>query len=218
MVAKNMTTSEAPSRPVGRPRTFSDDAVFAATARAVSTQGFSGMAIDNVAEELGCTGPALVGRFGSRQGLLRAYLEWANAESARRFREVRAAYISPLAALRARFHTLADDRLDPPTQSANHMSILVLHIAAWNDPVLQSLERQRRTMFEAELTLLLEEAQAAGELSPCDPHRLGKTLFAAVVGTALQWTCDRQGAIEDSLVEVIDEVVKPYRTVHGSEG
>ena len=45
----------------------------------------------------------------------------------------------------------------------------------------------------------------------CDPRRLGRTLLAALTGTALQWAGDAERGIEERLVEVIDEVVRPYR-------
>src|SRR5687767_10768486 len=107
-----MITNEAAQREIGRPRVFSDDDVFAATARAVARLGYASLTVEAVAAEVGCTGPALIRRFGSKRGLLRAYLERANAVSLARFRRVRQAHASPLEALRARFRIPTEERPD----------------------------------------------------------------------------------------------------------
>lgn len=210
--SKEMKNGEYPQKQMGRPRRFDDEAVFLATARAVRSHGYARLTVEAVAGELGYTGPALMGRFGSKSGLLRAYLLWANEASLRRFRRAREENPSPLEALRARFRIPTEERLDEVSDSLTYINLVVFHVAAWADPQLRDMEEERRKLFESEIASLLDVAQQTGEIAGCDVHRLGKTLLAALTGTALQWASDQDRVIQDRLVEVIDELVEPYRT------
>jgi AcrR family transcriptional regulator len=205
-----MGTNKVPQREIGRPRTYTDDDIFAATARAVARLGYARLTIDAVAAEVGCTGPALIGRFGSKLGLIRAYLEWANAVSRERFRRERELHTSPLAALRARVGIPPDERLDEIGDANGNANIVVFHLSAWAEPELRASEQGRRQMFEDEIVALLQAARDAGELIDCDFRRLGRTLVAALTGTSLQWASDHQHAIEARMVEVLEDVIRPY--------
>src|SRR5215831_8245675 len=57
-----------------RPRTVSDDQIFAATARAVTRLGPTRLTLADVADEVGLSAAALVQRFGSKRGLLLAFV------------------------------------------------------------------------------------------------------------------------------------------------
>ena len=206
-----MITKESAPREVGRPRVYANDDVFAATARVVTRLGYARFTVNAVAAELGCTAPALIRRFGSKRGLVLAYIEWSNAASRERFRRARETYASPLAALRARFRIPTDRRPDEVADPAGYANLVGFHLAAWADPGLREAEKARRELFEAEIASLLEAAHAGGELVACDARRLGRTLLAALTGVALQWAADADRAIEARLVETIDEIVAPYR-------
>ncbi|MEA2527193.1 MAG: hypothetical protein QOF73_4420 [Thermomicrobiales bacterium] len=210
-----MVTNKRPSREVGRPRVFTDVDVFAAVTRAITRLGYAHLSVDAVAAEVGCTGPALIRRFGSKRGLLRAYLEQANAASIERFRWARETQGSPLAALRARFRIPTDQRPDEVANPAGYVNLVLFHLVAWADPALRETETQRRRLFVEEIAALLEDALDAGELVRCNPHRLSTTLLAALTGTALQWASDPDRAIEEQLVEMIEEIVAPYRAEAG---
>jgi AcrR family transcriptional regulator len=208
---KQTADGEASHKRYGRPRTFDDVDVFVATARAVRAHGYARLTIDAVAKELGCSGPALMGRFGSKSGLLRSYLEWANAASVGRFRNAREAHASPLDALYARFRIPTDERQDEMSDPARYINFLLFHVAAWGDADLRDLERARREMLEAEIAALLADAQKVGELVDCDVKRLATVMLSALTGVALQWASDQACAIGDRQAEVMDELLKPYR-------
>ena len=205
-----MITNQFTRREVGRPRVFADDAIFAATARTVSRLGYARLTVNAVAQELGCTAPALIRRFGSRRDLLLAYLAWANTTARERFRWARETHASPLAALHARFQIPTAERPDEVANPTGYANLVDFHLAAWADPALREVEKERRELFEDEIAALLEEAHSAGEIAGCDPRRLGRTLLTALTGAALQWASDHERAIEERLGEVIDEIVGPY--------
>ena len=82
-------------REVGRPRSFEDDAIFAATARVIARVGHDGLTLAAIAEEVGCSAPALVQRFGSKRALVRAYIEWSIDNIQQRWDKVSAPELSP---------------------------------------------------------------------------------------------------------------------------
>jgi AcrR family transcriptional regulator len=206
-----MITKKVASREIGRPRSFTDDDVFAAMARAVARFGYARLTIEAVATEVGCSGPALIGRFGSKRGLMLAYFERSREVALARFETAQRSDRSPLEALRARFSIPTDERPDEVGSPSAYINLLLFHLAAWEDPELRALEAQRQRMFEDQIAVLLQEACNAGELADCAPRGLARLLLAAMTGTALQWAADPDGDIGERLVEVIDEVVEPYR-------
>ena len=82
-----------------RPRKASDDAIFLATQRVMTRAGPRDLTLGAIADEAGLTAGALVQRFGSKLGLLRALMARFAGESSSMFAAIRAAHRSPLAAL-----------------------------------------------------------------------------------------------------------------------
>src|ERR1700704_150952 len=78
-----MKTMSAPSRrrPSGRPRRqdspASLDDILGAALKAFATQGYDGVALRTLNRELGVSHNALNGRFGSKEGLWYATVDWA---------------------------------------------------------------------------------------------------------------------------------------------
>jgi AcrR family transcriptional regulator len=215
-VGKNAGLSDGVSRQqMGRPRSFTDTAAFTATARAIKKHGYSNLTVGSIAKELHCTAPALLGRFGSKSGLLRAFMEWGNRSSADHFQRARSEHTSPLDALRARFLISEINDSHEIGDALNHVNLLAFHVAAWADPDLHDLEVERRALFRDEIISMLEEAQYVGEIAGCQAANLGKTMLAAIAGTELQWVNDPNPIIGERVVEVIDDLVRPY-LVHGA--
>lgn len=212
-----MTTTET-HRHVGRPRMFTDDDIFAGVSRVLTQQGFSRLTIATLAEEVGCTGPALIKRFGSRKDLLNAYLHWANESSRQRFNDARRQHASPLGALRGRFESPVSERLDEAADPAGFAYLIGFLLSAGNESALVPVLRQRYDVFHQEISSLIEDAVAAGELRECDSIRLSRTLLETLIGAALlwdyssAWTSDGDGQpVEYRLGEVVAEVLEPYR-------
>jgi len=213
-----MVTSPETHRHVGRPRTFTDDDIFAGVSRVLTQQGFSRLTIATLADEVGCTGPALIKRFGSRRDLLNAYLQWANESSRQRFQDMRRRHTSPTTALRARFELPVTGRLDEAADPAGFAYLIGFLLTSGHEAGLTDVLRQRYTLFRDEIASLIEDAIEAGELVECDPDRLGRTMLETLIGAALLGDSpttvppgQEPRPIEARLGEVVDEVLEPYR-------
>lgn len=213
-----MTTTSETHRNVGRPRTFTDDNIFAGVSRVLTRLGYSRLTIATLAEEVGCTGPALIKRFGSRHELLSAYLAWANESSRQRFNDMRRLHASPTAALRARFELPASERPDEVADPAGFAYLIGFLLSSEHEADLTAVLQQRYQLFQDEISSLIEDAVEAGELRDCDPDRVGQLLLEALSGAALLWdrsnsagTDHHPKSVEARLGQVIEELLEPYR-------
>ena len=206
-----MVTKATGSRESGRPRTFSDEAAFLATADALARLGYGRLTLEAVAGRIGCTRQALVRRFGSKHALVLAYLEWVVAGAPERYRAVREAHPSPLAALRARFLLPVEERPYEVADPEGQGNILAFFVGARDDPQFHAVLAQLQAVYEAEVARLIAEAQAAGEVVEVDPAELGHTLIAATTGEILLWAADPGGSVVGRIARVFDAVVAPYR-------
>jgi AcrR family transcriptional regulator len=207
-------TTSAPAREVGRPRVFSDEAIFQATQLTLAREGYGRLTLDAIAREIGCTRQALVRRFGSKHALVLAYLNWSLGHVANGYRSVRSSYDSPLAALRARFVWPAEQRpreIGDPNSQAN---ILSFFIGARQDPQFSERLAEINTVYLDEISGLLQSAIDAGELRPTDPQQLAHVLFASTTGEVVLWAAHPEGEIVDRLGDLFDAVVAPYKTVN----
>lgn len=199
----------------GRPRTFHDEDIFRATTRVLGDRGYANCSMESVANELGCTGQALGRRFGSKRGLVRAYLEWALEQIAERYRTADREHESPLEALRARCLIPAEERpeeLSDTTDLTRRANMATFWAAIRSDPEFRAAATKSVRDSEAEAARLLTQALAVGELIACDPVELGRTLTAAWVGTTALWEGDGpDGTLPERLGRVFDTVVGPYR-------
>lgn len=206
-----MITNSPDRREVGRPRVFDDAAVFEATARALARLGHARLTLAAVAAELGSSAPALSKRFGSKRGLLLAFADWSLEASRERFRQARETPGLPLEGLLARFLMPAGARIDEGADPSGLAHVAALYVDYAADPALRDVAARRVRLFEEEITALLAEALAAGELAGCDVHRLGRLLHSAFVGAALTWAADPSRPGEAWLREVFEGVIGPYR-------
>ena len=198
-------------RRAGRPRAFSDPDVFLATADALSRLGYGRLTLEAVAERVGCTRQALVRRFGSKHGLVRAYLGWVVEDAAGRYRAIRATHPSPLAALRTRFLLPVQERPYEVADPAGQANILAFFVGARDDPEFRALLARLMSVYEAEVAALLAEAREAGELVAADPAEVGHLLIAATTGALLLWAANPDGPVTDRIARAFDAVIRPYR-------
>lgn len=206
-----MTRTTTAQRKLGRPRTFDDEAVFNATARAVRAHGYARLTLAVVARELGVTAPALVERFGSKHQLLQSYLRWSGERVRERFDQIRAGFDSPLAALVARFTLPRDERIDEVGNASEYVNITLFYLSASSDPLLKDAAEERSKIYHEEIVALLDDAVAAGELVPCDTERLARTMLATLSGVALQWAGGKGPELEDRIVQGIEDLIAHYR-------
>jgi AcrR family transcriptional regulator len=201
----------------GRPRTFQDDDFFRATTRVILKQGYSGLTLGAVAEELGCTGAAVSRRFGSKRGLVAGYLDWTLLQVEQRYRQVREAYRSPLVALRARGTIPAGQRIEEigdPSDPAQQANTGAFFASLRCDPAFRQILDRHREASEREAAEFLQAALDAGELIPCDPVVVGNALIAAWIGTTMYWPGDSVAeTLVDRLGTIFDTIIGPYRAI-----
>lgn len=198
-----MLANSGPPREGGRPRSFENGDVFRATSAVLSRFGYTKFTLDAVAQQVGVSGPAISKRFGSKQALLRAYLEWMLRMASERFQAVRALHTSPLAALRTRY-------LMPFEERPEELSAYAGWLDMRNNPEFAPLLQERRRIWESEAAALLADARDAGELTECDTDELARTVTAALTGATIHWTPD-DGPLLDRYATILDTIIGPYR-------
>jgi AcrR family transcriptional regulator len=191
-----------------RPRKASDEEVFAAVQRTMQRLGPAQLTLAEVAAEAGVTAGALVQRFGSKRGLLLAMMERMADWPAQFFGELRAAHGSPLAALYAYADCFAQMGETPATL-AHHLSYLQLDLT---DPDFFRFTSAQAHATRAELRALLDEAVAAGELSPdVDTATLARAVEVTVSGSLMTWAFYREGPMSAWMREDLDRLLAHYR-------
>ncbi len=198
-------------REVGRPRSFEDDAIFAATARVIARVGHDRLTLAAIAEAVGCSAPALVQRFGSKRALVRSYIEWSISHDQLRWDQVSSDDQSPIAAIKARVQLPRSERPDEVSDPEGFPSTVYFHLVAWEDEALRPLVEERRQTAEGELRRMLELATEAGEISGCNEADLASTMFTAFQGAALQSLANPDNQIEKRLSNLVEALVAPYR-------
>lgn len=184
----------------------SDADLLAATARVVSRVGPT-LTLADVAKEAGVSAATLVQRFGSKRGLLLAFAAAAPGTLAEEFARIRAAHRSPLAAVIAVGDCMAALAETPETLS-NSLAFLQMDLV---DPDFHRPALAHSRAMRAELTKLLDDAIAAGELDTCDTRALARTVQALIGGSLLQWAIDREGNVSDRVRDDLDTVLRPRR-------
>ncbi|CAN5694256.1 TetR/AcrR family transcriptional regulator [soil metagenome] len=207
-----MTETVTNHREIGRPRSFHDETIFRATGTVLSQVGNENITLAMIAGVVGCSAPALVQRFGSKQALLKSFSTWSIEQTRLRFESEAVTHQSPLETLKARVQIPGADRPAEIFEPDGYPSTVYLHVAAWNDEAFRDLVTERTRIIEDELTRLLEQAIEAGEISGCHPRNMAETLLTAFSGAALQSIGMRRKPIEDRLVDLVDILLKPYLT------
>jgi AcrR family transcriptional regulator len=196
----------------GRPRTFTDERCFEATTRILADRGTMGLSLAAVARDVGCTGPALSIRFGSRMGLLEAYFQWSTKREAERFRQVREQFSSPLDALHARFLLPTEDRKEEVEDGPGNLAGLTMLLEAQNDERFRKSVLARTLAFQEELAGLIQEAVDAGELQGCEPLELAHLLLAGMIGANAIWSLQKDRPFQQAMIRILDDGLEPYRT------
>ena len=189
-----------------RPRSVSDEQVFAAAMRLMSRLPPSELTLAAIGAEAGLTAGALVQRFGSKRGLMLALagssVEFVDACFAR----IRDANPAPLAALRVAATHMAS-MVESPESLANHLAFLQIDLS---DPDFHALALDNHLRIEAGYRALLDDAVAAGELAPCDTARLARAVGAVAGGSLIGWAITRGGDVVTHVREDVDTLLAPY--------
>ncbi len=205
--------STTPHREVGRPRVFSDEAIFAATGLAIRQQGHTEFTLEAIAQKVGCTRQALLRRFGTKQALLLAYLETTQLAIAENYRIDDAGFASPLEALRARFVADPDGRMEISEDQITQARVLAFMLTASHDPKISPQFEAIHQIYLTEIERVLAAAIAQGELHDIEPNLLARALYTASMGETVLWASTPE--TESHLARlgaIFDMIVTPYRT------
>ncbi len=189
-----------------RPRSASDDAILAATGRAIARYGLPKLTLATVAREAGLAPATLVQRFGSKRGLLLAFASRTEEGVRRVFARARAAHDSPVAALRAAVSGLA--RVRDRAELANNLTFLYMDLT---DPDFHAHAHRHAEVVRDEITSLLGRARSASELTGhVDVDRLARAVFVTYQGSLVTWALTGDGALAQTVRDDLDTLLTPY--------
>jgi AcrR family transcriptional regulator len=191
---------------VPRPRSASDEAILAATGRAIARYGLPKLTLATVAREAGLAPATLVQRFGSKRGLLLAFASRAEHGVRRVFARAHAAHRSPVAALRTAVSTLA--RVRDRAELANNLTFLHMDLT---DPEFHAHAHRHAEVVREEIATLLGQARSAGELTvDVDVDRLARAVFVTHQGSLVTWALTGDGALAQTVRDDLDTLLAPY--------
>lgn len=197
----------------GRRQKVTDEDVFAAAQRAMSTRGPHELTLADIATEAGVTPGRLVQRYGSKRALLVALSERFAGSAGPVFAGLRASHSRPLAALRAYAVCMADLAPSPEALLRN-LAYLQGDLAdetMWRHLV----ENARATRREIEA--LLAEALALGELRrQTDVQSLARTVETTISGSLMSWATYREGRAAAWIATDLEAVLAPWLRRSGS--
>lgn len=185
---------------MARPRTISDDTLVSAAAAVIGRRG-PAFTIADVAAEAGVAAGTLIGRFGSKRGLLLAVAAASGARTVERMRAGGTGASAVRGALLA-----GAEGLEDPAAAANHLAQLGADLA---DPELRAALLADHRARRAELRRLVADAPDLPR-APA-PGRAADILLALVDGTLLAWSLDPRGALVARLSADADAVLDAWR-------
>jgi AcrR family transcriptional regulator len=191
---------------MARPRTASDEDVFAAAFRVMQAGPPSGFTLQAVAREAGVTAGAIAQRFGSKRGLQVA-LAKASREFTTSFLEsLRDKSDDPLAALRLYADCMAG-LASSPAAVVHNLAYLQEDLS---DSALRAeLKRQGLATLQV-LESLVRTAVKRGDLHErARPKSTARAIEAAVGGALLSWAIYREGSAKSWLRAHLDAVLEP---------
>ncbi len=189
-----------------RPRATSDAQIFAATHRAVSRLGPVKLTLAKVAAEAGVSPATLVQRFGSKRGLLLAFVSSGNT-AGDEADVIRRKHSSPLEALAAYADCFAG--LAPtPEVLANNLAFLQIDLV---DPDFRKLAEAAAQSTRREIRKFLDDAIKSGELQACDTERLASAVAGMMNGSLLQWAIEGEGDVKARMRADLDTLLRHRR-------
>lgn len=190
-----------------RPRTVSDTDILDAAARIVARHGPVATTLATIGEAVGLSPAALIQRFGSKRGLLLALARQSVDGIEACFCTLRGRYPAALDALVAAATEMAQ-QVRHPADLANHLALLQMDL---RDPDLRRLVREASRRMVAGYRILLDEAVAAGTLTPCDTARLARAVAAVATGSLIAWGVYREGTASGFVRQDLETLLVPYR-------
>jgi AcrR family transcriptional regulator len=204
------TTETSTRRKPGRPRAFEDEDVFVETTRLLLEGGISTVTLQRVAAAVGTSHQAISQRFASKSGLLQAYYTWLQEQFEANNRIMTEPHDSPLATLRARY--LLGTGVSNPERPVQELYAMPLMLELRRDPEVYRRMQAVSPTFNTLLVVLLNEAQAVGELRMCDSEELAELILTASVGGTIIWRMNPVGSMMEMMDRQIRAALRPWIT------
>jgi AcrR family transcriptional regulator len=153
-------------------------------------RGYHETTMQDICKESGLSYGALYRYFDSKEAILRATSERAQAEALNRVAEARSQGGSPLEALHSLGATVFGTLNDPSCDAITKVHIETLPEALRRPDLVESLSAELRA-WRSSMTALLTEARDAGHLSPAvDPEGLAVVLICLWEGLRVHHLID----------------------------
>ncbi len=207
-----MTVTNAPThREVGRPRIYSDEAIFSAMDLILRRDGYRELTLEAIANEVGCTRQALVRRFGSKQRLVLCFLETMLARVGKLYEQDTETTGSPLELLHARLTRPWAQRLITTTDYRAQANILTFILSLSHDAALASRIAAMNDIAMTGIETLLKAAVERGELRGIDAHVTTHVLYTVWLGETINWCLDPAIDLPARLDRALSLILDPHR-------
>lgn len=162
-----------------------------------------------VGQEAGITAGALVQRFGSKLGLMRAFTARFAGGAEEMLQYMRSKAGSPLGALEAYASSVAG-MAESPATLAHHLAYLQMDLT---DPEMFAHVREHAVATRQALVRWIEEAIRAGDLRrDTDALSLARLVHATASGSMLGYAFFREGTPDQWVRQDLAIALGPYRT------
>jgi AcrR family transcriptional regulator len=178
-----------------------------ATRRVMQRRGPVDLTLADIAKEAGVVPATLIQRFGTKRGLLLAACRTAPGGVPEQFGAARAKYGSPLKTLIELFAECSGFASTPEAM-AHGLAYLQIDLI---DPEFHAITLAQFTAIRNETRKLLDDAVAAGELTPCDTADLARLIQQVNGGAMLDWAVYRKGSLAAWLRRSLEALLAPYR-------
>lgn len=201
------THDRKPRRRSGRPRSVSNEAIFAVVSEVIARAGPTGLSLSAIGETAGLSASALVQRFGSKRGLLLAYAARGPSFLDDVFDNALESNNSPLHAMKTALQTLASP-VRTRKSLANNLAFLQMDLI---DPDLRVHAIHHSRQLRHRIHELLEQALLHGELTTeTDVEALAQTLYITYNGALITWAIDGKRTLRHWLRQSVDAALMPH--------
>jgi AcrR family transcriptional regulator len=178
-----------------------------AAAQLIAEEGYERVSVQAVARRAGLTNGAIYGNFRDKAHLLAAAVELRLHRLADAVEEGRKARTAPIDLIGHMARSLALVTPDP-----DRRLLVEAYAAAWRDPVVGALVRERLHGLESAIIRLAEQARDDGDLADeVDPATLARFGMAAVLGFHMIHTAGVPDPDQESWLRLWDRALASIR-------
>jgi len=193
------------TRPAERP---TRTRLIEAAAELIAEEGYERVGILAVARRAGLTNGAIYGNFRDKAHLLAAAIEMRLHRVFDAVQRSQRERTPPLDVIHFIARSMALD-----TPEADRRLVVEAYSAAWRDPEIGALVRERLQRIETVITGLGEQARVEGELAPgIDPATLARYGLAVALGYHLIHAAGAPDPDRESWVRLVDRVLSCLRS------